>query len=80
MDAKTIHLPGSYAPGARYVSMALRQTLISCGVKTGWRGMVWLLVLRALAYEVGHTLRNHNGRGVGVGPNHIGHHGRVGDA
>ena len=30
--------------------------------------------LRVLADEVGHTLRNHNGRGVGIGPNHIGHH------
>ena len=31
-------------------------------------------VLCVLADEVGHTLRNHNGRGVGIGPNHIGHH------
>jgi hypothetical protein len=30
--------------------------------------------LRTLAHEVGNTLRNHNGRGVGIGPNHIGHH------
>jgi hypothetical protein len=33
-----------------------------------------------LADEVGHMLRDHDGRGVGIGPNHIGHHGRIHDA
>ena len=36
--------------------------------------------LGTLAYEVGHPLRDHDGRGVGIGPNHIGHHGRIRDA
>src|SRR6266851_2868961 len=71
----------SYTRATRARVCQLRPTTNSDKLsETGWLGMVWLLVLRALAYEVGHTLRNHNGRGVGIGPNHIGHHGRVGDA
>src|SRR6266436_7638904 len=36
--------------------------------------------LRLVAQEVGHTFRNHNGRSVGIGPHHIGHHRGIGNA
>jgi len=58
-----------------------KQPFASNFARAGQETLVWLTsclkscqVLRALADEVGHTLRNHNGRGVGIGPNHIGHH------
>src|SRR5262249_22581872 len=40
----------------------------------------WTSLLHTLTHEIGHALRNHNGRGVGIGPNHIRHDRGVGDA